>query len=107
MILVDIAAAVICFAGHCYPALVGVDTPRGQFELRHEATAMRGYGGDILTFHENAGYRWAIHRTWPGRERLYEEPLGARVVTKGCVNVQPWVYQKLVDCCSTDRVIIR
>jgi hypothetical protein len=107
MIEVFIASATICFGGACYPALVGKTTPRGEFAVRHELTRLPGYGGEILTFKETALDRFAIHRTWRGREKLYEAPNGNRVVTNGCINVQPEVFAALLDCCANGRVVIR
>lgn len=107
MILVDVAAAVICFAEVCHPALVGKATPRGEFTAQHVTTKLPGYGGDVVVFHEDALYRFAIHRTWRGRERLYAAPAGNRVVTNGCVNVEPAVYAAIVACCSGEKVIVR
>lgn len=107
MIVVDLAAALVCFAGACHPALVGIATPRGEFEVRHEATKLPGYGGDVLTFSETRAARFAIHRTWRGREKLYEAPAGNRVVTNGCINLQPAVYDLLVACCAGEKVVIR
>lgn len=108
MIEVLVAAAMICFGEECHPALVGPDTPRGSFQTRLEATRLRGYGGDILTFHEDGAGRYAIHRTWQGRERLYDAPPARRrVATKGCINVTPAVYARLVECCASSPVVIR
>ncbi len=107
MILVDVAAAVICFAEVCHPALVGRATPRGEFLAQHTATKLPGFGGDVLVFHEGQSYRMAIHRTWRGRERLYEAPSSNRVVTNGCINVEPEVYEALVACCAGGKVVIR
>jgi len=108
MITVDIAAALICFAGACHPALVGPDTPTGEFAIERRAVSNPNYGGDVLAFHEDDRYIWAVHRTWPGREKLYAQaPERRRVVTKGCVNVEPSVYLKLKECCNGERIEIR
>lgn len=108
VIEVVITSALICFGGECYPALVGSDTPRGSFQTRLEATRLRGYGGDILTFHEDHAGRYAIHRTWQGRETLYSAPPARRrTVTKGCINVTPEVYARLVECCAGAEVVVR
>ncbi len=61
-ITVDIGAALICFMSTCYPALVGKDTPAGEYQLTHYTTTVPGYGGNLLVFKENAKYVWAIHR---------------------------------------------
>lgn len=97
MITVDLAAALICFAGACHPALVGDSTPSGTYQVTLRPVAAPGYGGDVLHFHEDARYLYAIHRTWAGREKLYSKPArDRRHVTKGCINVQPETYRALV-----------
>lgn len=96
MIEVLLASALLCFEGACHPVLVGKFTPAGEYQLDHQLTRLPGYGGDILTFKETARERYAIHRTWPGRERLYAAPTAARKVTNGCINVQPALYDRLV-----------
>jgi len=105
MIEVFLSAATICFGGMCYPALVGTQTPVGQFTVIHRPTRLPGYGGDVLVFHEDARYVYAVHRTWSGREQLYGTP--RRNITRGCINVQPEVYQRLVTCCNGARLVIR
>lgn len=111
-VTVSLAKAVICFQGLCHPALVGVKTPTGVFQLRHLEVVAKGYGGDVLEFHEDARYLWAIHRVWrlnPKQHRL-ERLLGndpkRRVITMGCINIEPVVYQALVDCCSNATLTI-
>jgi hypothetical protein len=113
MIVVSLAAASICFAGACYPALVGERTPAGVFPLSHQRTDEPGYGGDLLVFHENRRYLWAIHRVYtrdPEQRRVARLRSGRaelrRSVTHGCINVMPEVYRKLVDCCSDDILVI-
>ena len=71
-VLVNVTAAIICFATACHPVLVGVETPRGEFQLTHYATPDPGYGGDILSFKETSNYLYAIHRVIdvPGQQRL-------------------------------------
>jgi hypothetical protein len=113
MVLVSLAAALICFTDRCYPVLVGANTPAGTFSLSHQATVEPGYGGDILVFQENHKYLWAIHRVYtlnPTEKRL--ERINStrseyrRSVTKGCINVMPDVYERLVTCCSKDILVI-
>ncbi len=53
MITVSLAAATICFLNTCYPALVGPDTPTGQFKVELVRTKAAGYGGDVLLFKED------------------------------------------------------
>ena len=43
MVTVQIAAAMICFAELCYPALVGTKTPTGEFPLVYGTTEDPGY----------------------------------------------------------------
>lgn len=108
MITVDLAAALICFAGACHPALVGASTPPGTYQIALRPVANPNYGGDVLAFDEDDKYIWAVHRTWPGRENLYaQEPEKRRSVTKGCINVEPSVYLKLKECCNGDRIEIK
>lgn len=108
MIEVFLATALICFEGECYPALVGSSTPRGEFVAERQVTRLRGYGGEILTFKETATDRFAIHRTWPGRERLYANAsVYRRSITNGCINVQPEVYARLRACCDGAKVVIQ
>jgi hypothetical protein len=113
MVIVNLAAASICFLGSCYPALVGQSTPVGTFSLSQQETPEPGYGGDLLVYQENAKYLWAIHRVYtlnPKEHRLERlhsaQPSLRRSVTNGCVNVLPEVYQRLVDCCSKDVLVI-
>lgn len=111
-IIIDVAAAVICFASMCYPALVGPDTPRGEFKLTHYSTKQRGYGGDILSFKETERDLYTIHRVInvPGQNRharLKDSNAMNRWITSGCVNVDPVVYKKLVDCCTASKVVIK
>jgi hypothetical protein len=98
--------------GECHPALVGHDTPVGQFQIVQRLTSQPGYGGDVLQFKETDNAWYAIHRVWtlsPKQkrvERLNSDNPKDRVITNGCVNVDPNVYERLKDCCSTDTVII-
>jgi hypothetical protein len=112
-VVVDIAAALICFASTCHPALVGVDTPKGEFELKQYSTTLKGYGGDLLVFKQEGRSVFAIHRVFdvPGQQRiarLRSPHANHRVsITGGCVNIDPKVYDELVDCCSNSKVTIR
>ena len=112
-VIVDVAAAIICFASTCHPVLVGKDTPRGEFQLTQYAIESPGYGGDLLVFKRDKGDVFAIHRVLdlPGQQRparLHSPYPKHRIdVTGGCVNVAPEVYDKLVDCCSDSKVTIK
>ncbi|GAA4016530.1 hypothetical protein [Actimicrobium antarcticum] len=113
MVLVSLAAASICFMGSCFPALVGERTPSGTFSLSQQQISEQGYGGDLLVFQEDRKNLWAIHRVYTlnPKERRVDRLNANRVeqrvrVTKGCINVLPDVYQRLVDCCSNDVLVI-
>ncbi len=112
-VFVDVAAALICFASTCYPMLVGVDTPRGEFQLIHYSAPDPGYGGDLLVFKETANDLYAIHRVInvPGQQRLARlKSLDAKRrnnITGGCINVEPTVYDELARCCYASKVTIK
>lgn len=120
-IIVDIALATLCIIGNaeeptterCYPVLVGNDTPRGEFKLQQRLVESPGYGGDVLEFKEQELYIYAIHRVWTGRpwerreQRLKSSDVKMRRITMGCINVDPAVYDELVDCCSSDTLTIK
>lgn len=93
---VFLSTALICFAGECHPALVGKTTKLGEYPLQAMTVRDARYGGVILVFEETHDTLYAIHRTWPGRERLYANAsLYRRSVTGGCINVQPEVFDRL------------
>lgn len=112
IVLVKLAAALICFHGHCYPALVGADTPIGTYQIQFTEVTASGYAGNVLAFKQNKDYMWAVHRVWrgsPWQHRLWRIQYGTareRHITNGCVNVMPYVYDKLVDCCSSYKIVI-
>jgi hypothetical protein len=118
-VFVSIALATICFtyqgAEECHPVLLGkhTTTPVGDFSMRKRITADAGYGGDILQFKETATEIYAIHRVWLLRpeqrrkERLKSANIADRFISAVCINVDPVVYEKLLDCCSNSRLIIR
>ena len=112
-VLVDIAAALICFAATCHPVLVGVETPRGEFQLTHYTTPNPGYGGDVLSFKETSDSLYTIHRVIdvPGQQRLarLKSPDTKRrnMITGGCINVEPVVYEELVNCCYASKLVIK
>lgn len=113
MIVIDLLLATICFSGQCYPALIGVDTPTGHFNLVQRITEQPGYGGDVLQFHETDDAWYGIHRVFllnksqHRDKRLLSSKVSDRIITKGCINVQPEVYEKLRDCCSNMELIIK
>jgi len=119
MVIVDILLATICFTTpssegfECHNALIGGDTPRGTYTLSHRLTNDPFYGGDILQFKEDDKEVYALHRVWLGRpyehreKRIKSRDAKQRRITKGCVNIESEVYQRLVDCCSNDTLIIK
>jgi hypothetical protein len=113
VVLVDIVAAVICFAGTCHNALVGNDTPRGEFTLAPHTIQDPPYGGDLLVFKHDVTGVYAVHRVLdlPDQQRLARihspYPRHRITVTAGCVNVTTEVYDALMTCCSTSKIIIK
>lgn len=113
MVTVSISLALICFLGECHNALVGTDTPIGQYQLTQRLTQQPGYGGDVLQFKETSNAWYAVHRVWTlnpkqrREERLKSDNSKDRTtITKGCVNVDPVVYERLVACCSNSTIVI-
>lgn len=112
-IIVDLAAAMICFAATCHPVLVGPATPRGEFQLTHYKTPIKIYKGDFLSFKETSDSLYTIHRVVNvrGQERLarLKSPDVKRRtgITGGCINVEPDVYEELVKCCTGSKLIIK
>ena len=112
-VLVDIAAAVICFAGTCHNALVGLDTPRGEFQLAQYSIQDPRFGGDLLVFKHDATGVFAVHRLLEvdGQQRFARihspHPRHRITVTSGCVNVTPEVYAALVECCADSTIVIK
>jgi len=122
-VLVDLALATLCIVSsgddlqapteRCYPVLVGKDTPRGEYRLQRKLVSASGYGGDILQFKEDDLELFAIHRVWLGRpaeqrdKRLKSFNPKDRNITMGCINVDPLVYEKLLDCCADANITIK
>jgi hypothetical protein len=118
-ILVTIALATICFnykgAEECHPALLGKNnaTPTGEYSVARRRTTAPGYGGEILQFKETKTEVYAIHRVWllkPEQkrlERLKSDNVEDHYISSGCINVEPEVYTKLVDCCTNEKLIIK
>ena len=118
MVVVSIALATICFTmqpggtEECHPVLIGADTPRGQFVLNQRLTSDPGYGGDVLQFKDDPTEVYAIHRVYllnpkeRRAERLKSPDPKQRKITRGCINVDPAVYERLVACCSRDALIL-
>ena len=109
-VIVNVTTAMICFAGQCYPALVGDKTPLGEYSLTQYRTPIPAYGGTVLAFKETDKVVYAVHQTINVRgqrraERLKSNDVKQRThITNGCINVEPLVYRKLVDCCSKSKI---
>jgi hypothetical protein len=116
-VIVSLALATICFMKNdietCHPVLIGGDTPRGEFTLQQRLVESPGYGGDVLQFKEDKHEIYAIHRVWTLRpwekraERLKSKDPKQRRITKGCINIDPTVYEELLDCCSNQKLVIK
>lgn len=103
-IVVSLSLATICFANQCFPVLVGKSTPVGEYQMFQARVEAPGYGGDVVVFKEVKGEApFAIHRVWtriPTQRRLEKlaGPVeGRKGVTGGCINVDFWVYEKIVE----------
>jgi signal peptidase I len=118
-IIVSIALATICFTyqgvEECHPVLLGkkIPTPVGEFTVHKRITRDPGYGGDVLQFHETKDLVYAIHRVWllnpeqKRMERIRSNNIKDRFISSGCINVEPAVYDKLMDCCSNSTLTIK
>jgi hypothetical protein len=119
MVFISIALATICFSyqgtEECHPILLGKSspTPKGEYFLQQRLTADPGYGGDVLQFHETKESVYAIHRVWllkpeqKRMERLRSKNVKDRYISAGCINVDPVVYDRLMDCCNNTQLIIK
>ena len=108
-LVVFLASALLCTPERCYPALVGRDTPIGHFSIVRRYVQAKGYGGDVLQFATIDSDVVAIHRVWLGRpaehrlQRLASgDPEQRRLVTHGCINVMPAVYEQLATADALD-----
>lgn len=118
-ISIIIALATICFTYNgvqeCDPILLGknIPTPVGEFTLTRRYTKDAGYGGDVLQFYETKDMVYAIHRVWllkPEQHRLNRlnsTNINDHFITSGCINVANEVYERLIDCCSDQKLIIQ
>ena len=112
MIVVDLALATICFAQSCYPVLVG-PTPKGEFTLTHYAVDDPKYGGDVLVFKQTKTLAYSIHRILDPKGQQREARLNSPYlrhrtkITNGCINVAPEVYEELVRCCRSEKLLVR
>jgi predicted small secreted protein len=109
-VIVNVSTAMICFTGQCYPALVGKTTPLGEYQMTQYRTPIPAYGGTVLAFKETDKVVYAVHQTifvkgQNRAERLKSNDVKQRInITNGCINVEPEVYRKLVDCCSKSKI---
>jgi len=86
----------------------------GEYKIVKYKTQAAGYGGDILVFKEDRTSVWAVHRVYtrnPKQRRLERlasgDPNQRRSITDGCINIMPDVYQKLVDCCAGQTMVVK
>ena len=112
MVTIHIAAALICFAEICQPALVGRTTPPGEYKLTYALTEAPGFDGNVLVFKEDEKDVFAIHRLWllnpkqKREQRIKSSNPRDRVITAGCVNVSTEVFDQLVECCKGSPLTI-
>lgn len=118
-VIVTLALAIMCFTvdgiEECHPVLLGKNppTPIGQYQLTRRITEDAGYGGDVLQFLETKDVVYAIHRVWllnpkqKRMERIKSKNINDHFISSGCINVESEIYDKLVDCCSNDTLIIK
>lgn len=96
-VVLYLSTMLLCLGVECWPALAGEDTVPGQYDIQLLSVDEPEYGGDVLVYRETSIAIFAIHRTYPGREKMYK--LSAekrRYITNGCINVEPQVYERLV-----------
>lgn len=110
MVTVFLAKAMICFMSACHPVIVGESTIPGEYKIvervKYDTSIV---GPDVLQYDEDDQYVYSIHRSIsPRRDRLLESSTAEdrRTVSKGCINVQPEVYNELMACkaCRTLRI---
>lgn len=108
-----LSKAMLCAAAQCWPVLVGPNTPvGGPYTIIQRLTSDPGYGGDVLQFAEDEHTVYAIHRVWKLRpserreERLKSSDPKRRFITKGCINVDPEVYNQLLEYRGSTLTIV-
>ena len=118
-IIVSLTLATICFTYNgvpeCDPVLLGKknSTPVGEYTLTRRYVLSPGYGGDVLQFKEDADELYAIHRIWLGNpeqhrpERMKSSNVKDHFISSGCINVELETYEKLIQCCTDESLIIR
>ena len=109
--VVSLSTAMICFAGHCHHALVGKETPTGEFPLVERFVRAPGYGASVLQFKETKDSIYAVHRVWllkPAQHRAERlagvDASARRDITGGCINVEASVYEELVAAATRLRI---
>lgn len=110
-VVVSLALANICFDGQCHPALIGRDTPTGEYAVRKFMVPdNKLYQDGLLVFHETTDAYYAIHKTIPTKDRLrrMKEPPTSRVnVTGGCINIDASTYQALSERYKDIKLVIK
>ena len=82
----------------CFPVLIGKETPKGTFNLSIYTTNRKGYGGEILGFHQRGKELFAVHRVWLGNPsekrdaRIKSNEVADRLITNGCINISEEGY---------------
>lgn len=115
MVIVNLTMALICFGVpvKCEPILYGKETPVGVYNMVNRNVLHPGYGGDVLQYFEDEKQVYAIHRIWllnPKQhrlERLANPDPKQHMITDGCINVMPEVYEELKNCCSNETLVIQ
>jgi hypothetical protein len=97
MLILYLSTMLLCLGIECWPALAGVDTLPGTYPLTLMPVEEPEYRGDVLAYRETDTIIYSIHRTYPGREKMYTLPdEKRRRITNGCINIEPNVYDRLV-----------
>jgi len=102
MITVILSAALLCYQGACYPALVGEETPTGTYQYYKVEVEDDLYKGSVGVFaKDSTGAYFAIHTIWEGKPeerrklRIKSPASTERVITNGCINIEQFVYDML------------
>lgn len=96
MVDVWLSKALICFLGTCHPALVGVRTPTGTFDMQVIKVSPPQYRGDVIKFADDGPRAvFAIHRPPSARRRALLRGEKRTGITLGCINVDDSVYEQL------------
>ena len=97
---VNLDKAELCLPSkECFPVLVGKETPKGEFKLNIYKTNKKGYGGEVLGFHQRGKELFAIHRVWLGNPnerrdvRIQSNNVADRLITNGCINISEEGYR--------------